>query len=205
IFYELLTGDQVHGNRTPAQLARLRATSVEGLDLLPATDRPIVDRALDPDPDNRFPSCADFVQALLENTPDGQPVAQRQGRIGGLESLLSGPTRELLLPTPEAVHLITTLVSSLAAEHEVQEYHSIPSCYRENELIEHRCYAQLLPGTLRLKLVGFSDQWHLSLVEEADERFLFHLRLQSSLWQRVLGQTPALAIEVRLNSPHGFE
>src|SRR5262249_8269557 len=56
IYYELLTGDQVHGSRTPSQLARVRNLALDCLDLLPAPDRPILARVLDPEPANRFPS-----------------------------------------------------------------------------------------------------------------------------------------------------
>lgn len=64
VYMEMLTGCRPFPGTTAVQLALQHSTGKPMLDPLPTDDRPIVARALSKDPNERFPSCKDFVSAL---------------------------------------------------------------------------------------------------------------------------------------------
>src|SRR5262249_48280193 len=65
VYQELLTGTHPFGSLTPVRLTTPSLRGQPDLGPLPATDRPAVTRALDPDPARRFPDCVAFVDALI--------------------------------------------------------------------------------------------------------------------------------------------
>jgi serine/threonine protein kinase len=65
VFQELLTGTLPFKGKNVRQLLMQHSQSEPDLLPLPAGDREVVGRALAKDPHKRFPSCSDFVQALL--------------------------------------------------------------------------------------------------------------------------------------------
>ena len=66
VYQVLLTGVLPFPGRTAAQLANQQLRSQPQLTALSPSDRPVVARALAKLPAQRFPSCRDFVKALLE-------------------------------------------------------------------------------------------------------------------------------------------
>ncbi|MEM8668889.1 MAG: tubulin-like doman-containing protein [Planctomycetota bacterium] len=66
MYQELLTGTRPFNGRTIAQLATQHVHAAPQLDSLPAADRPVVARALEKNPDRRFPNCTAFVEALAQ-------------------------------------------------------------------------------------------------------------------------------------------
>jgi serine/threonine protein kinase len=66
-FQELLTGHLPYKGTTGRQLMLQHVTGVPNLEPLPSTDRPVVGRALSKKPDERYPSCLDFVRALRQS------------------------------------------------------------------------------------------------------------------------------------------
>ncbi|WP_436715125.1 tubulin-like doman-containing protein [Roseiconus lacunae] len=65
LYQEMLTSTRPFDGRTIAQLATQHVHNAPNLSPLPATDRPIVARALEKQPERRFESCADFVNKLV--------------------------------------------------------------------------------------------------------------------------------------------
>jgi eukaryotic-like serine/threonine-protein kinase len=64
VYYELLTGTFPFPARTAQQMMLAHVSAVPNLAALPPADQSIVAKALAKNPDDRFPSCLDFVQAL---------------------------------------------------------------------------------------------------------------------------------------------
>lgn len=64
VYYELLTGTFPFPARTAQQMMLAHVSAVPNLAALPPADQPIVAKALAKNPDDRFPSCLAFVQAL---------------------------------------------------------------------------------------------------------------------------------------------
>jgi eukaryotic-like serine/threonine-protein kinase len=70
VYQEMLTGVLPHDGRTTAQLAAQHLHSRPRLDRLPASDQATIAKALSKDPGQRFASCRDMVDSLLETTPN---------------------------------------------------------------------------------------------------------------------------------------
>ncbi|MEX2185328.1 MAG: tubulin-like doman-containing protein [Pirellulales bacterium] len=66
VFQEMLTGQLPFPGRTLAQLASQHLHSPPRLNMLPASDRPIIGRALSKDPAGRFKDCREMVESLAE-------------------------------------------------------------------------------------------------------------------------------------------
>ena len=64
VFQELLTGHRPFSGSTMRQLVLQHLQDEPDVSSLPARDRPIVQRALAKNPDERYPTCLEFVQAL---------------------------------------------------------------------------------------------------------------------------------------------
>jgi serine/threonine protein kinase len=71
VYFELLTGRFPYTAKTPEQLMMKHALAEPDLSALPAGDAPIVRRALAKQPGDRFPSCREFVSALLAVSATG--------------------------------------------------------------------------------------------------------------------------------------
>lgn len=84
VYQEMLTGALPYEGRTTAQLAAQHLHSRPRLDRLPASDQPTIARALSKDPQQRFPSCRDMIDSLLETTPNHRPRSPKAAiRTGG--------------------------------------------------------------------------------------------------------------------------
>jgi serine/threonine protein kinase len=65
VYQELLTGEFPYAGRTPQQLMLQHVSAQPNISCLPPADRAAVAVALAKRPDDRFPSCLAFVQALM--------------------------------------------------------------------------------------------------------------------------------------------
>lgn len=73
VYQELLTGKRPFTGSTMRQLVMQHLQAKPDLSSLPATDRPPMARALAKNPDERFPTCSEFV-AAIENAGVSAPV-----------------------------------------------------------------------------------------------------------------------------------
>src|SRR5262249_3981868 len=64
VYQELLTGRPPFAGRNARELMLRRATAEPDLAPLPPEERPVVTRALARDPEERYPTCTEFVRAL---------------------------------------------------------------------------------------------------------------------------------------------
>lgn len=100
VYQQMLTGLTPYRAPTAQQLVQLHLKGTPDLTALPAEDRPVVARALARNPDERFPTCTDFVEALVrgERLPGAATLL-------GLSSGTSGLVRRPVLPgdTPRPV------------------------------------------------------------------------------------------------------
>lgn len=75
VFQELLTGSLPFKGKSARQLMQQHCLTEPDLSALPASDRAVVARALSKDPQQRFPSCLDFIGALVRATPGARTWA----------------------------------------------------------------------------------------------------------------------------------
>ena len=101
VYQELLTGQRPFTGNNVRQLIMQHLQGAPNLSPLPAADRPALARALAKKPDDRFPTCLDFVQALKEGI---EAVAERlaEESIAEMEPPLTQVVRSLrpTRPTP---------------------------------------------------------------------------------------------------------
>ena len=103
VYQEMLTGVLPYEGRTTAQLAAQHLHSRPRLDRLPASDQATVAKALSKDPEQRYSSCRDMIDSLLEATPNHRPQSPRvAARMGGDWSSQAVPTDTEIL-TPELI------------------------------------------------------------------------------------------------------
>lgn len=75
VFQELLTGSLPFSGKSARQLMQQHCMQEPDLKPLPPSDRAVVARALSKDPQQRFPSCLDFIGALVRATPGARTWA----------------------------------------------------------------------------------------------------------------------------------
>jgi serine/threonine protein kinase len=183
VFHEMATGTHAFRHLHARHMASARPRGAPDLGLLSGTDRDVVLRALDHDPQRRFPSCSDFIEALAdapEKTTAAAPAVQTVSPI--------------VVPSARAVNDLLALAGE---GHEVRQHGEISYLLEPGRSILHHCRGSLVRGMVRLKLYSILDQWKAQAVEPTqEERFLFHVPLPGSLWQWTLGRRPRLAVEV---------
>jgi serine/threonine protein kinase len=225
IFQELLTGVHAFRNLNARQMAAARLRGSPDVGLLPGLDRATVLRALHPDPDQRFRSCAEFIAALRGVPPRDAPgPAKVATRTTGLTVPVPSP------PPPEPDRrqqsishmrkVITDVVEAAAGYRETHATASLRYALHKDgpgavpSLVAH-CFGRMLPGTMRLKLKGFVDEWRAEVFSvaappapapgvppaESAGSFAFFVRVASSLWQRALGRPPGLEVRLECKIP----
>lgn len=84
-YVELLTGSLPFSGNSLAELAKQHISATPNLDALPPADRPIVARALNKDPFDRFPNCRQFIDQLLRVRHSMLPTGN-EGKRGDIAS-----------------------------------------------------------------------------------------------------------------------
>ncbi|MBY0587725.1 protein kinase [bacterium] len=137
VYMEMLTGCRPFPGTTAVQLALQHSTGKPMLDPLPAEDRPAVARALSKDPNERFPSCKDFVAAIesqsRRKSGDEPECPERVSSAIGIvdpETEVDGhPRKPGPLPEDEATaHLKTSapaLLGLASVDNERKDAHEI--------------------------------------------------------------------------------
>jgi serine/threonine protein kinase len=196
IYQELLVGLHPFRNLNARQMASAKLRGQPELSLLPAPDRAVVTKALSADPQRRFASCREFVLALEET-------------CGYLSS--SAPSRpgSRTVPTPAAVQAdandwaaaIEELVGAAARVCVIGSAGQTHYRLTPGVEIEHHTWARLPAGMAKLKMSGFCEQFKGTVLQRSEHRWLVEVPARVGLWQRWLGQTPSMLVEVAIGRP----
>jgi serine/threonine protein kinase len=163
VYQELLTGQLPFAGRNLRELMLRRTTGDPDLASLPAADRPVVARALARDPEERFPTCTEFIRALA-------PALMPANLSPFLGALLSGGTAArtgtragsthdtVLLSRPNAPAPGQTSAPVPAADLPAFAGHRVVKCLAQGPLGETWQVEAPGGGTRRLKFpAGLSD------------------------------------------------
>jgi serine/threonine protein kinase len=173
------------------------------LDLLPPPDREVVARALRSNPEERFPSCTAFVEALEAATVRPEPPALDVRDLPPVVPFTSLQGE----PPPEG--LVLPRVGQLLRELSTPPAHrSMPGPRNRRYKLhpdgtwEDSCPLQLLPGSLPIKVEGFRLHWKARVVQQEEDHFRLHLDLAPSerFWERAFGPARRLEVEVLVPS-----
>lgn len=114
VYFELLTGLFPFPARTAQQMMLAHVSAMPNLAALPPADQPIVAKALAKNPDDRYPSCLAFVQALYaaveSSGQDTLPPHHTRFHMPR-RPVLEQATDRMMAPPDEAVTEPITLVS----------------------------------------------------------------------------------------------
>jgi len=108
VYQEMLTGQLPFPGKTAAQLAAQHLTAKPRLSSLPAADQPIIEKALSKDPQHRFGSCREMVEALLHNRDAESPHASPASYENGSQERRSTSMFERPSPTALAAYAAST-------------------------------------------------------------------------------------------------
>ncbi len=204
LFAEMLTGVHPYRSVSVRQMINPFQRGAPDVTKLSSTDRALVLRALHPKIVRRFANCSEFIEALSDMPQAPQaPSVKSPVHVPVVDK-----TTKTVTPlgiTPVAIPgtpAVNELVAFATKGHEVRDKGDIRYLLKPGISIRHQCCARLVPGMVRLKLYPFRDQWRATLTErKAEERFMFQVPLPVSIWQRVTGRLPCLAVEVRCTLP----
>jgi serine/threonine protein kinase len=203
IFQEMLTGVHAYRNLNPRQLANARQRGNPDLGMLPSTDRLLLLRALHVEPERRFDSNAEFIAALaratVRPTTPAPYSATRQTAVSVPKVVV--PSRASPVVSVSSTAAINELVALAGEGREVRERGGMRYLMTPGVSILHHCCARVIPSVLLLKVTGFREQWKATLVEREEGRFVYHLPLGGSVWQRTFGTPPTLSVEIRCEAP----
>jgi PilZ domain len=179
--------------------------------MLPASDRPVVLKALHTNPDQRFDCCTDLIDALesggvprtAPSTPKAQPLAPTPipappDQHAGPRVVTKRPLAQLLAPVRQALGKV---VENAAGRRLVREFNQIRYLLQPGEGIEHHCFARLVPGLVNLYLDSFAEQWSAELVDVRAGTYVYHVPIRGSVIERFFGVWPTLAVEVHCQFP----
>jgi serine/threonine protein kinase len=194
--------------RPPRGMPRASSRSVRkgppriDLDLIPTLDRDILGQALNDDPQHRFATCTDLIEALEAATPDRTAVAELYGNLPVVipfGSLLGEPApADLVLPS------VAQFIQALTAGGDptaVAGGKNIRYTVQPGSVWEYAFPATAHSSTIRLKVDGFRQQWNAQLVRQDGSRYLFHIDLPVS---RGVGERPTSRpprLELQLQTP----
>ncbi|EMI55643.1 protein kinase domain-containing protein [Rhodopirellula sallentina] len=122
MYQELLTGTRPFAGRTIAQLATQHVHAAPNLEPLPPADRVAVARALEKDPDRRFESCQEFVDALKTPRQRQDTTVQRTTTTASVpedasvEDLPSLTADSKLLRSRVTGHALIVAIGGVGAE-----------------------------------------------------------------------------------------
>jgi serine/threonine protein kinase len=220
VYQELLTGVHAFRNMNPRQMATPRLRGKPDLGLLPAADRPAILKALHPDPDRRFPTCAALIEALdAGSAPPVAPAAPAQLRPSaaghtGVAPRVSPAATPVPSPVPTGSRVITTrrrqlaqmaspvtdvigqVVARAASQCQIREFNRFRYLLQPGKAIKHRCFARLVPSLVKLKLNGFCEQWRAERVDVRDNTYVYVVPIRGSMIERFFGAWPSLRVEV---------
>jgi hypothetical protein len=184
-------------------MANPRLRGKPDLGMLAGTDRPVILKALFTNPEQRFCTCVEFVEALHE-------AANRKAGWAGSGSwevpVATGgspvaPGAMTPVNLPVLNKLLCDLLRYATGPVEIRDLGVQRFRLRPGECLEHQCFAKLLPSTVKLKLDGFRQQWHATRVQAKPDHYTFQVRFEGKLWQRLLGQQHGLEVNLQLEYP----
>lgn len=202
IYQELLVGVHPFRHLNTRQSLLPRKGTMPDVALLPGPDRPVVLQALSDEPERRFRCCRDFVSALEEASAavTHATVATSAQGFGERHSRFY-PAAEAITPVrPPWRCELDPIVTTASRGHEVCTVGSLNFLSVPNGSLEHRAWARLPSGMARLKLDGFREHWQAEENQADGRRFVMQIQTPANLWDRCLGRSPGIQVEVRVGS-----
>jgi serine/threonine protein kinase len=199
IYADLLLGVQPRATRGSS-----RAGAKIDLDLLPAFDRPILSRALQAKPNLRYPTCSDFIQALVHAPRMAAPAQQAiyLADIAPLADLTdSGAAPSAPCSVPDIVARWLTAATGAERLATMGSWHYL---VHPNNVLEHRYLVRLIPGVFKLKFQDIEKTWSAKILRQDDEGFVARIPIKKGFWQKRFGSDNGLEVQIQLEPVAGL-
>jgi serine/threonine protein kinase len=200
IYAEMLTGVYPRPARRSGRTKTARTAERLELDLLPASDREAIGRALHADPAQRFATCTELLDALRPN-PERAAAAGRRAAPELAPVIpvawLSGEPAPAEMALPHAKDLVARWVP--AAVQAGRQGGGGPAYQLTGaDRLEHRCVVQQFPyKMMRLKMKAYRQRCRAEPVHEDETSYRLRLAAPTNFWQRCVGGGQA-GLEVRV-------
>jgi serine/threonine protein kinase len=151
------------------------------LDLISARDREVLVRALQDDPEQRFPSCTALVEALEAASP-GVPRPEDLycclPPVIPFTSLMGEPPPPgVSLPTVQefVLSLATPTQAAGGPPRSLLASQNVRYVMQASDVWECKCPVKLFSGALRLKMEAFCNEWQARIIHEKEDSFIFQI------------------------------
>jgi hypothetical protein len=165
--------------------------------MLPGPDRNVLLKALHAEPQQRFASNVELVNALVEaglpHTAVVRPTPASARTLGVARPVSSAESASRVL----APLLVAATSETIVRERRGMRYLQLPG-----PVLRLGCVARLPSGTARLRLGLFREEWKATTTVAAGLA-TFRVPVGASLWQRCIGMGQGLDLSVKLQEPRG--
>jgi serine/threonine protein kinase len=198
VYAEMLTGVNPRPHRPsgsgvhrrpppgPKPSTTTRAARID-LDLLPAHDREAVARALQADPEKRYPSCTAFIHALEQaaRPADQRPKPDLYGSLPAVipySALMGEPAGPDAVMPP--VGELVQSVARPAGPRQVTGPQNVRYQVHPDGTWEYRCPLQLFPGAMALKIEGFRSSCMARVIKQDGDSYTLEVEVPEprSIW-----------------------
>ncbi len=168
---------------SPRQGSKSRPATVDLADI-PIAERQVLRKALDADPLQRYGTCAELIEAL---------AAAR----GGAASQTTTSVRSALAATQQS--FLATVDEWITQQHD-DSLADAAAAVAEDGSLRHAAMIEIVPGTAKLRLDVFKEEWHAQRVQTTENEFRFFVPLERSFWQRLRGKLVGVNVHVVLQA-----
>jgi serine/threonine protein kinase len=174
------------------------------MDLVPACDREVLRRALHSDPEQRFASCTDLVEALRAaavHKVRPEDLYHRLPAVIPFPSLQGEPPpQDIVLPAVRelVLDLAAPVLAALGPGRNVNGPQNV-RFMQSSDAWECKCPIQLFSGGLALKVEGFRSEWQASTVHESATSYVLQIDLQTPSRPEDRGEGSLIRVAVELD------
>lgn len=194
IYTEMLTGFHPRPKRLAGKMRNLQID----LTFVPSCDKGAVQRALNPNPAKRFPSCCEFLRALgvRFGTSSVMRTIPKPKKLAPLlpMSQLHGQTGTATAVLPGAGEYFRDFVSRTTSERIVRAVGDYAYAQLANQTLESQVPIRLPEAHLRGALEDFAQKWQASIESSTKNAFLLRFQKRRSMWNRLMNGENGLEI-----------
>jgi serine/threonine protein kinase len=199
IYAEMLTGFHPVPKRKRVRTTGSIAPVKPDLDWLPAPERIVIAKALDPEPRRRFSSCEEMLDSLAkagrpEPPPQPPPAVLLPPVFVPVANLSGGSER--LAKEPSIRDLVTHIVLAETSAASLEVAEGLTYLCRKGRVFETRIPIGVLPNMIAVRLAFFIERWNAEIKSEDQKHVVLHLRGKKNFWQAWLERK--IGVEVRL-------
>ncbi len=207
IFHEMLTGNHAFSGQGRATATGSRSRTRPDLSALSKADEAVISRALDADPEQRWPSCMDLVRALEGAVSDLRPPSHMDS--DAFTDIISAAEQPDVSAgkgaAPEALRqIIGELIAQAGGDPGAVESADSPTLCEGGTELRHKFRAGLPVGAARSKLDAYRRQCNGQLLSDGEGRYSFLVNAPGNFWQLWTGRQPGLELEVHLARQHSL-